>query len=136
MIVPPYIAQPPEDTAHLPILDHDALAALLAALDHDQAAIDGFVATFIAHWPERLRRAAEGVAARDYPAIHDCALSIKVSSQMVGAARLSTYGCELERVVSAGRLLDALPILDALRTTGDETVRALTAARKQLERVA
>lgn len=134
MILPPNAALPPDDTGHLPLLDHTALAALLASLDHDQVALDGFIATFVKHWPERLRRAAEAIGTRDYAAIYDCALSIKVSSQMVGASRLATYGCELERVVRSGRLDDALPILDSLRTIGDETAQALTASRSRQSR--
>ena len=134
MILPPNAALPPDDTGHLPLLDHTALAALLASLDQDEDALDGFVATFINHWPERLRRAAEAVATRDYAAIYDCALSIKVSSQMVGAAQLGAYGCELERVVRSGRLDDALPILESLQSIGDETVHALAAARSRQSR--
>lgn len=131
VIIPPNTTQPPEDTGHLPLLDLTALAALQTSLDQDEDAVDGFVATFIRHWPERLRRAALGVTARDLPAIYDCALSIKVSSQMLGAVRLSACGGELERVVRSGTLDDALPILEALRTIGDETMQALIAARRR-----
>ena len=134
MILPPNTAQPPEDTGHLPLLDSAALAALLASLDCDDDAVDGFVATFIAHWPERLRRAALSITARDSAAIYDCALSIKVSSQMVGAVLLSNCGSDLERVVRTGKLDDALPILEALHTIGDDTIRALTAARSRQDR--
>ena len=131
VILPPNTTQPPEDTGHLPLLDLTALAVLLASLDQDEDAVDGFVATFINHWPERLRRAARGITARDIPAIYDCALSIKVSSQMLGAVRLSALGSELENVVRSGRLDDALPILENLHTIGDETIGALAAARRR-----
>ena len=131
VIIPPYATPSPENAGHLPLVENAALAALLASLDHDEHAVDGFVETFIDHWPKRLRRAEESVAAQDTAAIYDCALSIKVSGQMVGALRLSTLGSELESLVRSGRLDDAVPLLDELRAVGDETIRALAEARRR-----
>lgn len=129
VIIPPHTPPPSDDAGHLPLLDDAALAALLASLDHDEHAVDGFVATFIDHWPERLRRAEESIAAQDSAAIYDCALSIKVSGQMVGALRLSTLGSDLELLVRSGRLDGALPLLEALRAVGEQTIHALAEAR-------
>ena len=129
VIIPPHTTPPPEDAGHLPLVDSSALAALLASLDHDERAVDGFVATFITHWPERLRRAEQSVSAQDQAAIYDCALSIKVSGQMVGAVRLSTLGSDLELLVRSGRLDGARVIIDALRDVGDQTIEALSEAR-------
>lgn len=129
VIIPPHATPPSEDAGHLPLLDDAALAALLASLDHDEHAVDGFVATFIDHWPERLRRAEQSIAAQDHAAIYDCALSIKVSGQMVGALRLSALGSDLELLVRSGRLDGALPLLEALRVVGEQTIHALTEAR-------
>ncbi|MBG6238787.1 HPt (histidine-containing phosphotransfer) domain-containing protein [Mycetocola sp. CAN_C7] len=121
---------PPDDTGYLPLLDHSALDALLFSLDSDQDAVDGFVATFVAHWPERLHRAEASVAARDRAAIYDCALSIKVAAQMIGAVRLSACGGQLESLVRAGRIDEAPCIVDALRQIGTETVDVLMAGSR------
>jgi HPt (histidine-containing phosphotransfer) domain-containing protein len=126
---------PTDDTGHPPVLDDDALAALLDSLEGNEGALDAFVVGFIAHWPERLRRAEEAIALRESAAIINSALSIKVAAQMVGAVRLSDLGIELERLVR-GHRLDGVPaVVGRLRTTGSETVAALRSARSRLVRV-
>jgi HPt (histidine-containing phosphotransfer) domain-containing protein len=129
VIIPPHTSPPSENAGHLPLVDDAALSALLASLDQDEHAVDGFVDTFIEHWPERLRKAERSIAAQDQAAIYDCALSIKVSSQMVGALRLGTLGSDLERLVRSGRLDGAVAILQALGTVGEQTIQALGDAR-------
>lgn len=120
---------PPEDTGHPPLLDPSALGDLLAELDQDEVALDGFVDAFLQHWPERLRRAEVSIRAGDRAAIHDCALSIKVSSEMVGAVWLSECGGALEALARSGSLLDATALLDLLTAVGEETRYALAVAR-------
>lgn len=122
---------PPEGTGHPLLLDPAALDYLLAELDQDEAALDAFIDAFLLHWPERLRRAEVSVDAADLSAVLDCALSIKVSSDMVGAAWLSRCGGDLESMALSGRLDQAAPLLDALRAVGHETRGALAAARNR-----
>jgi HPt (histidine-containing phosphotransfer) domain-containing protein len=120
---------PPENTGHPPLLDPSALDDLLAELDEDEEALDAFLSAFIGHWPERLRRTEASVIAQDRLAIHDCALSIKVSGEMVGALRLSAIGEQLELLASSGSLDGAEALVDSLRSTGEQTLSALAAAR-------
>ena len=117
----------PDDTGHPALLDLSALDALLGALDQDTSALESFVGTFVDHWPERLRRAEKSIVAGDRAAIYDCALSIKVASQMVGAVWLSACGSQLELLARADRLDQAAELLEVLHTVGDETVSKLTA---------
>jgi HPt (histidine-containing phosphotransfer) domain-containing protein len=122
---------PPEDTGHPPLLDLSALDDLLAELDRDETALDGFVDAFLMHWPERLQRAEASIAAGDSVAALDCALSIKVASEMVGAARLSRCGLELEEMARSGRLDQAAVLLELLSSVGEETRHALAVARNR-----
>lgn len=137
MVPSPLNTTPPSDhTGHLPLLDQSALDGLLASLDHDEDAVDGFVATFVGNWPDRLHRTAASLAASDRAALYDCALSIKVSSQMIGAARLSGCAGELESLIRSDRLETASVLLQTLRSVGDQTLAALSAARSRTENAA
>jgi HPt (histidine-containing phosphotransfer) domain-containing protein len=120
----------PDDTGHPALLDSSILNGLLASLNHDETALDAFLAAFIHHWPERLHRIDESAAAGDRAALHDCALSVKVSSQMVGAARLSACGSDLENLVRSDRLDGVPAALEILRAVGEATVSALAGIRK------
>lgn len=122
---------PPEGTGHPPLLDPTALDDLLAELDQDETALDGFVDAFLQHWPERLLRTEASISAGDSGGILDCALSIKVASEMVGATWLSYCGGELESMARSGRLDGAAILLESLRTIGDETRIALAVARNR-----
>ncbi|MET4637559.1 Hpt domain-containing protein [Mycetocola sp. 2940] len=121
----------PEVTGHPPLLDLTALDDLLAELDQDETALDGFVDAFLQHWPERLLRAEASISAGDSDAVLDCALSIKVASEMVGAAWLSHCGGELESMARSGRLDQAAVLLETVRAVGNETRVALAAARNR-----
>ncbi|MET1051386.1 MAG: Hpt domain-containing protein [Mycetocola sp.] len=123
---------PLDDTGYLPLLNPEALDALLGSLDSDQTAVDGFVTTFVTQWPARMLRAESSVAGRDFVGIYDCALSIKVAAQMVGAVRLSACGSELERLVRSGHLDEAAMVVDALREVGTDTITALISGRRSV----
>lgn len=131
MVNPPQTAtNPPEVTGHPPLLNPAALDKLLAELDQDEAALDAFLEAFISHWPERMRRAAASITARDRQAVYDCALSIKVSALMAGALRLSACGGDLENLARSDRLDEAgAAVLDELNTIGKQTIRALDLSR-------
>ncbi|MET0932564.1 MAG: hypothetical protein ABWX56_02545 [Mycetocola sp.] len=122
---------PPEGTGHPPLLDPSALNDLLAELDRDETALDGFVDAFLLHWPERLHRAEASITAGDSAATLDCALSIKVASEMVGAVWLSRCGSELEEMARSDRLHQAAALLELMRSVGDETRHALSIARNR-----
>ena len=87
-----------------------------------------YVANFIAMWEDRITRLTLAVQRRDYDAAMDVALSIKISSHMAGAERLSALGVTAQQLVSIrdGRGLDEL--LVPLRTCGGETIAHLNAS--------
>ncbi|GHD45025.1 Hpt domain-containing protein [Mycetocola manganoxydans] len=120
----------PDDTGHPPLLDPAALDSLLDSLESDESALDGFVARFMGHWPARLQRAELSIRSLDTVAAQDCALSIKVAAQMVGAMQLAAYGAALESLARTGRLHEAEPFLPALQAVGDATLRELAVLRK------
>lgn len=87
-----------------------------------------YVSNFMAMWEQRFTRFTLAVQRRDYDAAMDVVLSIKISSHMAGAERLSALGVTAQQLVSIrdGRGLDEL--LVPLRTCGGETIAHLNAS--------
>jgi histidine phosphotransfer protein HptB len=79
-----------------PLLDKTVLARLRADLDDDEGVWRVFVQDFIAHLPHRLQRLRLALTTGDLPGSIDAVLSLKTSSQMVGAERLASLALDLE----------------------------------------
>lgn len=89
------MVQPIDDAR--PLLDNTVLDRLRAELDHDEGIWKIFVQDFVAQLPGRIEKLRLGLTTGDPVGAMDAVLSLKTSSQMVGAERLAGLAIELER---------------------------------------
>jgi HPt (histidine-containing phosphotransfer) domain-containing protein len=87
------------DVNSLPLLDQAALDRLRDELDDDEGVWSVFVRNFIAQLPQRTERLRLALTTGDLAGTLDAVLSLKTSSQMVGAERLAEFAMRLERSV-------------------------------------
>jgi HPt (histidine-containing phosphotransfer) domain-containing protein len=80
-----------------PLLDQSVLSRLRAELDDDEGVWKVFVQNFIAALPQRTERLRLTLTTGDLTGALDATLSLKTSSQMVGAERLAGLALDLER---------------------------------------
>jgi HPt (histidine-containing phosphotransfer) domain-containing protein len=106
-----------DDANALPLLDPAALDRLRDELDDDEGVWKVFVRNFIAQLPQRTEKLRLALTTGDLPGSLDAVLSLKTSSQMVGADRLAQFALGLERLVRTegrqGTPEDVLPRLAA-----------------------
>jgi HPt (histidine-containing phosphotransfer) domain-containing protein len=106
-----------DDANALPLLDPAALDRLRDELDDDEGVWKVFVRNFIAQLPQRTEKLRLALTTGDLPGSLDAVLSLKTSSQMVGAERLAQFALGLERLVRTegrqGAPEDVLPRLAA-----------------------
>ncbi|WP_166980667.1 Hpt domain-containing protein [Paramicrobacterium fandaimingii] len=114
-----------EREAHVAV-DPRYLEQLRAELDGDCVAVNGFVATFVSMWPNRLQRVTCATNDDNVGALVDSALSIRSSSAMVGAVRLNAVASDLEQLGRAGDLAGVRRLIPHLRTVGDRTIERLS----------
>jgi histidine phosphotransfer protein HptB len=88
-----------DDANVLPLLDPAALDRLRDELDDDEGVWKVFVRNFIAQLPQRTEKLRLALTTGDLPGSLDAVLSLKTSSQMVGAERLAEFALGLERSV-------------------------------------
>lgn len=81
----------------LPLLDQAVLDKLRGDLDNDQGVWTVFVQNFITQLPCRVERLSLTLTTRDLAGATDAILSLKTSSQMIGAKRLADMALELEQ---------------------------------------
>ena len=125
---------PPNDqrlslAGHLPLFDDTALTELLESLENDHDAVVGFLRAFVGQWPDRLARIDDRIRANDPDGALTAVLSLKVSSQMIGATQLTSLSVELERIVREGDFTAGIDRVETLRLVGTETLMALRARR-------
>ena len=87
----------PDDVNALPLLDPAVLDRLRTELDDDDGVWKVFVQNFIGHLPNRTERVRLTLTTGDLTGAMDAVLSLKTSSQMVGAERLARLAMDLER---------------------------------------
>ena len=80
-----------------PLLDPAVLERLRDELDDDDSVWKVFVQAFIAQMPQRLQRVRLALTTGDNAGAMDAVLSLKTSSQMVGAERLAALASDLEQ---------------------------------------
>ena len=80
----------------LPLLDSLVLDRLRLELDCDEGVWKVFIQDFVAHLPARLERLRLALTTGDAVTAKDAVLSLKTSSQMVGAERLAGLALDLE----------------------------------------
>jgi HPt (histidine-containing phosphotransfer) domain-containing protein len=129
-----------QNDGYLPLLDPAVLVRLREELDDDEGVWKVFVQNFIAHLPERTERLRQTLTTGDLRGAIDAVLSLKTSSQMVGAERLAGLAMDLEQDIRRDtRDTDpavALPQLAAahlrrIKQCSRQTTYLLQAALKQ-----
>lgn len=86
----------PEDYTP-PLLDPAVLERLRGELEDDEGVWKVFVEAFIAQMPRRLQNVRLTLTTGDLAGAMDAVLSLKTSSQMVGAERLAGLAADLEQ---------------------------------------
>lgn len=107
-----------------PVLDRTILADLEEDFD-SPAVARSFAQDYIGLWKQRLDRLTFAVNSDDREAALDAGLSLKNSSAMVGAVRLSVLAVKLLQIIQCGDMPSARNLLPVVAEQGDETIRAI-----------
>ncbi|MET1086940.1 MAG: Hpt domain-containing protein [Arthrobacter sp.] len=102
----------PSEGDHLPVLDLQYISDWGA--DLGEAAARDFLATYLELLPARLAGITSAVLAEDSDAAMERLISLKVTSAMVGALRLSALARDLELMVRAAAWRSARVVLTPL----------------------
>ncbi|MHA7143351.1 Hpt domain-containing protein [Arthrobacter sp. TmT3-37] len=108
----------------LPLVDLTVLSQLERQLNDPQPA-RAFARDYITGFEDRYLRLSSSVGNRDLPAAIDAALSLRNSSTMVGAARLSAMAASFETAVTSADLDTARRALPAIERCGMDTIDEL-----------
>jgi len=87
------------DDAGRPLVDQSVLDRLREELDEDEGYCTVFVGNFIDYLPYRIGRLRLALTTGDLDGAVDAILSLKTSSQMVGAERLAGLALDLESAI-------------------------------------
>jgi HPt (histidine-containing phosphotransfer) domain-containing protein len=87
------------DDAGRPLVDQSVLDRLREELDEDEGYCTVFVENFIDYLPRRIGRLRLALTTGDLDGAVDAVLSLKTSSQMVGAERLAGLALDLESAI-------------------------------------
>jgi len=112
------------DLLELPVLD----ATVLDDLEEELAQTDlarNFAVDYASMWDQRLDRLATAVKCRDRATAIDAAISLKVSSAMVGGLRLARLAEKLEAAIRAGVLHDRERVIASVAESGRAMVGEL-----------
>lgn len=113
-----------EDARLLPLVD----AAVLEELE-DELAGSGlaqrFARDYAAMWDQRCARLAAAVKSQDRASALDAAISLKISSAMVGGIRLAKLAELLEVLIRQGDFGQGSVLMERLTQDGVETVSEL-----------
>ncbi|MCY1673824.1 Hpt domain-containing protein [Pseudarthrobacter sp. SL88] len=107
----------PTAQAERAVVDHLVLERLKVELEDDRGYTRIFVAEFVRCLPGRIERLRHALTTGDLAASFDAVLSLKTSSQMVGAELLASLAIDLEAELrsnaTTANLQDGLPQLAA-----------------------
>lgn len=110
----------------LPLVDLAVLSHLESQLNDPRPARE-FARDYITGFEDRYLRLTRSIGNRDLPAALDAVLSLRNSSRMVGAMRLSALAADLESAVVAADLDTARRCLADIERCGLDTVGELEA---------
>lgn len=103
------------DDAPRPLVDQSVLDRLREELEEDEGYCRVFVGNFIEYLPQRIGRLRLALTTGDLEGSVDAVLSLKTSSQMVGAERLAGLAMELEvEIRTEARKADVAVLLPQL----------------------
>ncbi len=106
------------DDAGWPLMDQTVLDRLREDLDEDEGYCRVFIGNFINYLPHRIGRLGLALTSGDVDGSVDAVLSLKTSSQMVGAERLAGLARALEGEIRADGLdADSAVVLPRLAKT-------------------
>lgn len=115
------------DMPKRPLVCTETLRALQESLDGEKDSCRNFVSRYVEMWPGRFERISAAVASGDNDLAMDSALSLRSSSLMVGAARLSALTDELIRLLEGRHASAARRKLASIQACGNETAGKLSA---------
>lgn len=101
---------------------------ILADLEEDfdsPAVARSFAQDYIGLWKQRFDRLTFAINSDDRDAALDAGLSLKNSSAMVGAVRLSLLALKLLQIIQCGDMPSARNLLPFVAVEGAETIRAI-----------
>ncbi|MCO4276498.1 Hpt domain-containing protein [Pseudarthrobacter sp. HLT3-5] len=119
----------PDEGNDLPLLDPAVLDRLRTELEDDDGVWNVFVQNFIEHLPHRTEKLRLTLTTGDLVGAMDAVLSLKTSSQMVGAERLAGLAMELERALRH-ETLDSEPARVLPRLAADRLRQIIRCARQ------
>jgi HPt (histidine-containing phosphotransfer) domain-containing protein len=113
----PHIGKPPlvSWTVHSTLRDDIA----------DPAGYTSFIRTYADMWPGRYSRLAHAVHVRDWDQAMDAALSLRSSSEMLGAVNLARLALAVEQAIRSRQLHAAGMLLPGLKSCGEDTMSVL-----------
>ncbi|PTT68511.1 Hpt domain-containing protein [Arthrobacter sp. HMWF013] len=114
---------PQGDGSMLPLLDEAVLARLRVELEGNESIWRIFVQDFLAQLPARIRRVSQALTAGDDDDAMDAVLSLRTSTQMVGAERLSGLSRDLEHSLRNTHGADPFTILPRLAAANAEQLK-------------
>ncbi|MHC6594264.1 Hpt domain-containing protein [Arthrobacter sp. C152] len=126
--MPPPYSEPPADpdsqVPHLPLLDLAVLRELEDQLEGPL--VQGFARDYIGMWDYRCERLVRALACHEGNAeALDAAISLRVTSRMLGGLRLAGLTAALEKQITDGSLRGAGALLGEIRRCGQVTVEQL-----------
>ena len=110
--------------APLPLVDLETLAQLEYQLN-DAKPARAFARDFIAYFQDRYLRLVLAIGNRDLDAAMDAVLSLRNSSRMVGATRLSAMAAGVESAVTSADIDSARRALPDIERCGLDTIDEL-----------
>jgi HPt (histidine-containing phosphotransfer) domain-containing protein len=116
-------------TDELPLLDAAVVDELRASVGGDDAFVRDLVATFLTEEPANLEQIMAAAQRGDAESIVRPAHTLKSSSAVIGAARLSAVSREIEFAGREGRVADLARLAEQAQRTWTETLGALRVAR-------
>ncbi|MET1086970.1 MAG: Hpt domain-containing protein [Arthrobacter sp.] len=126
--LPPTPAMPYDDDT-VPLLDSSVLHRLREELDSDEGVWKVFIKDFVALLPTRIESLRLAMTTGDTAGAVAAVLSLKTSSQMVGAARLGDLSLDLERLIRQ-KTFDGDPATVLPRLAADHLVQIKLCARQ------
>jgi hypothetical protein len=108
----------------LPLVDLTVLSSLELQLN-DPCPARAFARDYVLGFGDRYLRLTSSIGNADLPAALDVALSLRSSSTMVGATRLSAMAASIESAVITADLEAARRVLSEIERCGLDTIREL-----------
>jgi HPt (histidine-containing phosphotransfer) domain-containing protein len=115
-----------EAAGHLPFVDAGVLEELEDELAGSGLA-QSFARDYAAMWDQRYTRLAAAVHSKDSAAALDAAISLKISSAMVGGIRLSKLAELLETLIRQGDFGKGKVLMERVAEDGVQTISELQA---------